>query len=80
MTRWEYLIANLVEVGASDGAFNRYDIEGDLVIQCTHLPCLECPYYICNSGGSTSDCTEERAKDYSLIIANIHENHPELLV
>jgi hypothetical protein len=74
-TRWEYLISNLVKVGAPDGAFNHYGIEGDLVIHCTHLSCLECPYHICNSSG-----TEERAKDYSLIIANIHENHPELLV
>jgi hypothetical protein len=80
MTRWEFLINNLSKVGAPEGTFNTYDIEGDLVIHCTSLSCLECPYHICNSGGSTSDCTAERAKDYSLIIDKIYKNHPELLV
>jgi hypothetical protein len=77
MTRWEYLIDNLVKVGANE-IFDDYGSKEGSVIHCTHLACFECPYSTC--GPSISDCTEERAKDYPLIIANIYENRPELLV
>ena len=77
MTRWEFLINNLVKVGANE-IFDDHDYEENPVIYCTHLACFECPYKTC--GSSVSDCVAERAKDYPLIIDKIYENHPELLV
>jgi hypothetical protein len=80
MNRWEYLISNLIEVGVPDGVFKtEYYENGVPVIRCNGSSCQKCPYDLFNRAGN-GDCNEERAKDYSLIIANLYENHPELLL
>ena len=80
MTRWEYLIANLIRVGVPEGVFKtEYYEDGVPVIHCNGSSCQNCRYDVFNRAGN-GDCNEERAKDYPLIIANIYENRPELLV
>ena len=77
MTRWEYLIDNLVQTNAPAGVFGRTEYKENLVIRCTHIPCNQCPYY---EFESSSSCEIKRAEDYPVIIANIYETHPELLL